>query len=143
MNNRKMNNKVRDDTAAVVNDVSTLAGDTAARFGRFEDDVNQAAGKAKADMTSWAADYLSQMSKGIEKLSVDARDTAVTAAASAKKNIGYGLSQYNSKVQELADKAPGGLSEQAAKYPWVALSITVIIGFLLGMFIRPARPTYR
>ena len=90
-------------------------------------------------MTSWAEDYLSQMSKGIEKLIGRRTGYRGYRCRTVKKDIGHGLSQYNSKVQELADKAPGGLSEQAAKYPWVALSMTVIVGFLLGMFIRPAR----
>ena len=85
----------------------------------------------------------SQMSKEFEKLTGDARDTLVNVAATAKKDVGHGLSQYNTKVQELADKAPGGFGKKAAKYPWVALSITVVVGFLLGMLIRPARQQLR
>ena len=139
MNDRKLEKKIRQDAVNVVNDVSTLAGDSAARFGRFEDDVSQATGKAKADLTTWVEENVSQMSKGLEKLTGDARDNLVNATATAKKDVGHGLSQYNAKVQELADKAPGGVGEKAAKYPWVALSITVVLGFLLGMLIRPAR----
>jgi len=139
MNDRKLAKKIRQDAVNVVNDVSTLAGDSAARFGRFEDDVSQATGKAKADLTTWVEENVSQMSKGLEKLTGDARDNLVNATATAKKDVGHGLSQYNAKVQELADKAPGGVGEKAAKYPWVAISITVVLGFLLGMLIRPAR----
>jgi ElaB/YqjD/DUF883 family membrane-anchored ribosome-binding protein len=139
MNDRKLEKKIRQDAVNVVNDVSTLAGDSAARFGRFEDDVSQATGKAKADLTTWVEENVSQMSKGLEKLTGDARDNLVNATATAKKDVGHGLSQYNAKVQELADKAPGGVGEKAAKYPWVAISITVVLGFLLGMLIRPAR----
>lgn len=139
MNDRKLEKKIRQDAVNVVNDVSTLAGDSAARFGRFEDDVSQATGKAKADLTTWVEENVSQMSKGLEKLTGDARDNLVNATATAKKDVGHGLSQYNAKVQKLADKAPGGVGEKAAKYPWVAISITVVLGFLLGMLIRPAR----
>ena len=143
MNDRQLENKIGQDVAKISKDVNTLAGDSAARFGRFENDVSQAAGKAKVDLTTWVDENISQMSKEFEKLTGDARDTVVNAAATAKKDVGHGLSQYNAKVQELADKAPGGFSDKAAKYPWVALSITVVIGFLLGMLIRPARQAYR
>lgn len=139
MNDRQLENKICQDAANVIKDVSTLAGDSAARFGRFENDVSQATGKAKVDLTTWVDENVSQMSKEFEKLTGDARDALVNAAATAKKDVGHGLSQYNTKVQELADKAPGGFGKKAAKYPWVALSITVVVGFLLGTLIRPAR----
>ena len=143
MNDRQLENKICQDAANVIKDVSTLAGDSAARFGRFENDVSQATGKAKVDLTTWVDENVSQMSKEFEKLTGDARDTLVNVAATAKKDVGHGLSQYNTKVQELADKAPGGFGKKAAKYPWVALSITVVVGFLLGMLIRPARQQLR
>ena len=143
MNDRQLENKICQDAANVIKDVSTLAGDSAARFGRFENDVSQATGKAKVDLTTWVDENASQMSKEFEKLTGDARDTLVNVAATAKKDVGHGLSQYNTKVQELADKAPGGFGKKAAKYPWVALSITVVVGFLLGMLIRPARQQLR
>lgn len=143
MNDRQLENKICQDAANVIKDVGTLAGDSAARFGRFENDVSQATGKAKVDLTTWVDENVSQMSKEFEKLTGDARDTLVKAAATAKKDVGHGLSQYNTKVQELADKAPGGFGKKAAKYPWVALSITVVVGFLLGMLIRPARQQLR
>ena len=139
MNDRQLENKICQDAANVIKDVSTLAGDSAARFGRFENDVSQATGKAKVDLTTWVDENVSQMSKEFEKLTGDARDALVNAAATAKKDVGHGLSQYNAKVQELANKAPGGFGKKAAKYPWVALSITVVVGFLLGTLIRPAR----
>lgn len=139
MNDRQLENKICQDAANVIKDVGTLAGDSAARFGRFENDVSQATGKAKVDLTTWVDENVSQMSKEFEKLTGDARDTLVKAAATAKKDVGHGLSQYNAKVQELANKAPGGFGKKAAKYPWVALSITVVVGFLLGTLIRPAR----
>lgn len=139
MNDRQLENKICQDAANVIKDVGTLAGDSAARFGRFENDVSQATGKAKVDLTTWVDENVSQMSKEFEKLTGDARDTLVKVAATAKKDVGHGLSQYNAKVQELANKAPGGFGKKAAKYPWVALSITVVVGFLLGTLIRPAR----
>jgi ElaB/YqjD/DUF883 family membrane-anchored ribosome-binding protein len=83
------------------------------------------------------------MSKELGKLTGEARESMTGAAETLKEDIGHGLRQYNTKVQEMVDKAPGGLSEKAAKYPWVALSITVLAGFLLGMLIRPGRQALR
>jgi hypothetical protein len=73
-----------------------------------------------------------QLSKGFEKLTGDARETEVSAAATVEKDIGRGLSQYNAKVQEVAGKVPGGFDEKAARYPCVAISIALAVGFLLG-----------
>lgn len=74
MNNQLIKNKVRQDAAKVKKDSSTLVGDVTARFGRFEDNVSQVTGKAKEDLTTWAEDNVSQMSKGVEKLADDARE---------------------------------------------------------------------
>jgi len=139
MNDQQLENKVRQDAAKVKKDVSTLVGDSAARFGRFEDSVSQAAGKAMDDFPKWAEGGASQLTERFEDLAGDAREAVVGAAAAVKKDVGHGLSRYNAKVQELADKAPGGFVKKAARYPWVALSISLVVFFLLGMLIKPAR----
>lgn len=139
MNDRQLDRKIRRDAAKVKKDLGTLADDSTARVGNIEDNISDAATRTKAGITTWVEDNASMMSKELGKLTGDARDSMVGAAATLKKDISHGLSQYNTKVQEMVDKAPGGLSERAAKYPWVALSITVVAGFLLGMFIKPAR----
>ena len=113
--------------------------DGAARFSIFEDNVSQATGKAKEDLTTWVEDGVSQLSEGFEKLTGDARETVVGAAATVKEDVGHGLSQYNAKAQEVADKVPGGFGEKAARYPWVAISIALAVGFLLGSLLKPAR----
>jgi hypothetical protein len=50
-----------------------------------------------------------------------------------------GLSEYNAKVQEAADKFPGGFGEKATRYPWVAMSIALAFGIFLGNILKPAR----
>jgi ElaB/YqjD/DUF883 family membrane-anchored ribosome-binding protein len=139
MNDQAFENKVRQDTGKVKKDLSTLMGDGAAWFSRFEDYVSQASGKAKEDLTTWVGDGVSQLSVGVEKLTGDARETMAGAAATVKKDVGQGLSEYNTKAQEVADKLPGGFAEKAAKYPWVAISIGLAVGFLLGGLLKPAR----
>jgi len=52
MNDRQLEKKIRKDAARVKKDISTLAGDGAARLSRLEDNVSQATGKAKEDLTT-------------------------------------------------------------------------------------------
>ena len=139
MNNRKLENKIRQDIAKVKKDLRTLTGHSAARVSKFEDKVSEVSGNAKTDLTTWVEENISQMSKELEKLSGDAKDTVVSAAATVKKEVGHGLRQYNAKVQELADKAPGSFGKEAIRYPWVAVTITIIVGFMLGILLKPAR----
>jgi ElaB/YqjD/DUF883 family membrane-anchored ribosome-binding protein len=110
MNDRKLGNKVRQDVDKVKKDINTLVEDSA-----------------------------SQLSSKFEKLTDEARETVVGAATSMKKDVGHGLSQYNAKAQDVANKVSGGFARQVARYPWVAMSISLAVGFLLGSLLKPAR----
>ncbi len=143
MNDRQLDKKIRQDAAKVKRDLGTLAKDGASRVSNIEENISDATTNAKAGIATWVEDNASKMSRDLGKFTGDANESMVGAAATLKKDIGHGLSQYNKKVQEMVDKAPGGLREQAAKYPWVALSITVLAGFLLGILIRPTRQALR
>jgi ElaB/YqjD/DUF883 family membrane-anchored ribosome-binding protein len=136
MNDRKLEDKIRQDIAKVKKDLKTLAGHSAARVGRFENNVSEVTGNSRADLTTWVEENVSHISKEFEKLTGDVKDTVVGAASAAKKEVGHGLRQYNAKVQELADKAPGGFGKQAVRYPWVAATITMVVGLILGMLIK-------
>ena len=139
MNDQQLDLKDRQDAVKVKKDLSILVGDSATRISRLGENVSQATSKAKDDLTTWVGDGVSQFSDGFEKLTSDARETVVGAAASFKKNVGHGLSQYNGKAQEVADRVPGGIGEEAARYPWVAVSIALALGFLQGSILKPAR----
>ena len=139
MNDQQLENKVRKDADKVKKDISTLIEDSAAQFSRFEDKVSQAPGKAKEDLTTWVEDGVSDLSEGFEKLTDEARESVVSAAATVKKDVGRGLNQYNAEVQKVADQIPGGFGKKAARYPWVAISIALVVGFLLGYLLKPAR----
>jgi ElaB/YqjD/DUF883 family membrane-anchored ribosome-binding protein len=139
MNDQQLEKKVRKDAAKLKKDLSTLMEDSATQLSRYEGSVSQVTGKAKEDMATWVEDSVSQLSEGIEKLTGDARETMVGAAALVKKDVGHGLSQYNAKLQKVADKVPAGLGKKAARYPWVAISIALVVGFLLGILLKPAR----
>jgi ElaB/YqjD/DUF883 family membrane-anchored ribosome-binding protein len=130
MDNQQFENKVRKDADKVKKDVSTLIGDSATQFGRFEENVNQAANKTKADINSW-----------IEN---NARDTVEGTANSVMKNVDRQFSQFNAKAEEVANTVPGRFGEKVAKYPYVAISIAVILGFLAGSLLSPAKqPMHR
>lgn len=139
MNDQQLATKVRHDGARVKKDLTTLVEDGAAQITRFEDKVSQTPGKVKENLTIWVEDSVSQLGEGFEKLTDDAKETVVGAATAVKKEVGQGLSQYNAKAQEVADRVPGGFGEKAARYPWVAISIALVVGFLLGSFLKPAR----
>ena len=135
MNNQRLANKVRQDVAKVKKDLSTLEGDYAAQFGRFESNVSSAA----EDLTTWVEDGVSQLGEGFEKLTDDAKKTVVSSAAAVKEDVGHGLSQYNAEAQKVANKVPGNFGKQVARYPWVAISMALVVGFLLGFLLKPSR----
>jgi X-X-X-Leu-X-X-Gly heptad repeat protein len=139
MNDQQLDNKIRKDAAEVKKDLSTLVADNATQLSRFGDKVSEVTGKAKDDMTTWVDGGISQLSEGIDKLEDGARETVVGTVATVKKDVGFGLSQYNAKAQEVADKVPGGLGEMAARYPWVAISIALAVGLVVGSSLKSAR----
>jgi ElaB/YqjD/DUF883 family membrane-anchored ribosome-binding protein len=139
MNDQKLENKVRKDAAKVKKDIGVMVENSAALLSSFEDNVSRATGKAKDDLTNWVEDGVSQLSTGFEKVTSDVSKTAVNTAEIVKKDVGRGLRQYNAKAQKAADKIPGGLGKQAASYPWVAMSIALVIGLLLGSLLNPTR----
>jgi ElaB/YqjD/DUF883 family membrane-anchored ribosome-binding protein len=104
---------------------------------QLENKVRKDAGKVTEDLSTLLGNRVSQLSKGFEKLTGDAKESVVGAAATVKKDVGHGLSQYNDKAQDFADKVPDGFSKKAARYPWVAISIGLLVGFLLGILLKP------
>jgi ElaB/YqjD/DUF883 family membrane-anchored ribosome-binding protein len=139
MNDQQLEDKIHQDAAKVKKDLNTLIEDSSARVGRFEDSISQSTGKAKKDLTTWVGDGISQMSEGLTKMTDDAKESMVAAASTVKKDVEHGLSQYNAKAQEVVDKVPGGFGKKAASYPWVVITISLVIGFMLGSLLKPAR----
>jgi uncharacterized protein YjbJ (UPF0337 family) len=137
MNDQQLEKKIRQDTAKVRKDLKTLADDSAARLSRLESNANQVTGKAKDDLTSWVDDNVSQLSDKVEKLTNNAKETVVGAAATVKKDVGHGLSQYNAKAQKVADTVPGSFGKKAARYPWVGMSIALLVGLMVGSLLKP------
>ena len=136
MNDQQLEHKVSQDAARVKKDFNTLVGDGAVQFNRLEGNISQATNKAKDDLTTWVEDGASQLSKGFEKLTGDARETAVTM----KKDVGDQLSLLNAKAKHVLHKGSDDAARKAAIYSWVAVSLALVIGFLVGYFLlKPAR----
>ncbi len=93
----------------------------------------------KEDINTLAEDSISQASEGYENFKEDAKTTFNGAIQTVKQEVEHGLSQYNTKAQELADKVPGNLGKEISKYPWVSISIALVVGVMIGGFLKPAR----
>ncbi len=138
MNERQLNKKIRQDADRVKVDVNTLVRDGTARVFLIDENITQIV----EDLSTKVDEGAAQLSKGLEKLTGDAKKAVVETTETVMKDVGHGLSQYNTKVNEVAGKVPGGFVEKVTRYPWVAISIGLIGGVLLGLLMKPSRPSF-
>jgi len=101
----------------------------------FENKVDRDVEKTKKDLVTLGDDGVTGVRRVFEKLGVNAKK----ATASLNKGVVQGLSQYNEKVQDIANRVPGDFSKKATGNPWVAITITLAVGLLLGVLLKPAR----
>lgn len=95
--------------------------------------------RVKKDIGTLLNNRIEHLTEGFEKLTGNAKETVVDATESVKKDVGQRLVQYNEKVQEVVEKVPGGFVEKTIKYPWVALTLAVIAGMVIGGIMKPTR----
>lgn len=95
--------------------------------------------KVKKNINTLMEDGGPRVSKGLEKLTGEAKESLGSTADTVKKEIGQGLKQYNAKVNEFATSVSGDLGKKVSQYPWVAISIGLAIGFLLGGLFKRAQ----
>jgi ElaB/YqjD/DUF883 family membrane-anchored ribosome-binding protein len=93
----------------------------------------------KEDVATLGNDGVTGLSRKFEQLTDETKEMVTDAVKTLNNDVGHGLSQYNAKVQEAADKVPGGFGEKATRYPWVAMSIALAFGILLGNILKPDR----
>jgi len=106
---------------------------------QYERKVEQDAAKVKKNLGNLFGNSVDHVESKVEEIADDAKQTYDKTAATVKKDVEHGLSQYNAKAQEYVEKIPGGLAEKAAKYPWVAISIGLGVGVILGGLLKPSR----
>lgn len=142
MNDRQLEKKIRRDASQIQDDVADLVGESAATIGKIEGNLGQAAVKAKETLSTWVGESANQIAQGVEKITLDTRNTLSAAGETVKKDVGLGLNQYNKKAQVLAEKLPGGFNQKVAQYPWVSLTVALVLGLLLGVFLTPVRRSF-
>ena len=91
------------------------------------------------DVATLGEDGVTGLSRKFEKLTDDAKETVAGAVKTMNKDVGQGLSQYNAKVQDYANRVPGDFGKKAARYPWVTITISLAFGLLLGVLLKPGR----
>jgi ElaB/YqjD/DUF883 family membrane-anchored ribosome-binding protein len=106
---------------------------------QLEKKIQQNTADIRRDLNSLMEHGVTNVSKGFEKLKSETKETLTGAAESVKNDVGYGLGQYNAKAQEYANKVPGNLVDKVTKYPWVAITVGLGIGLLLGGLLKPSR----
>ena len=105
----------------------------------FENKVNQTIDKAKENVATLGEDVVTGLSRKFEELTGETKVMVTDAAKSLNKDVGHGLSTYNTKVQDVADRLPGDFGKKAARYPWVTITMSLAAGFLLGVLLKPGR----
>ena len=129
MKDKTFENKVNRDVDRAKKDITALG----------EDNVTGLA-SIKKDLVTLGDDGVTGLSRKFEQLAGDTKERVTDTVKTLNKDVGHRLSQYNTKVQGVADKVSGGIGKKAARYPWVAMSIALAIGVLLGNFLlKPAR----
>lgn len=93
----------------------------------------------KKDLVTLGEDGITKLSRKFQEMAYDIKEMVTDKVMSLNKNIGHGLSQYNAKVQKVADKVPGNFSKKVVRYPWVSMSIILAGGIFLGILLKPAR----
>jgi len=138
-NEQIFENKVKHDTNKLKEDATALMEDGKVSLDKFETQTIQTVNKAKGDLTQWVEVGTAQFGQKLENLAGGARDTMIVKAKTVQQDVDLGLNQYNTKVQELADKAPGGFGQKVTRYPWVTITISLAFGLMLGMLLKPTR----
>jgi hypothetical protein len=128
MNDMAFENRFNQDIDQTKQDITTLGNDNVAGIARI-----------KKDLVTLGDDGAAGLTMKFEQLADDTTEMVTEAIKTMNKDLGHGLSQYNAKVQVVADRVPGGLGKKATVYPWVTVTISLVFGMLLGLLLKPGR----
>lgn len=104
-----------------------------------EDGLREDAEKIKKDLGDTLKDGVSFISDGFEKLKNEAKEKMGNTVTAVKEDVEHGLDQYNAGAQKASEKVPGGFSGFVDRYPWVALTAAVLVGYRLGRLLKIKR----
>jgi F0F1-type ATP synthase membrane subunit b/b' len=139
MNNQQLEKKVRQDASKVKKDFNILLNDTSLRLSKFENHANQVTGQAKENLTTKVEDSIAQLRKDFEKLIDDTQETVAGAASTMKKDIGHQLNLVNAKAQKITHKKSDDTARKATIYSLVAVTLTLVVSFVLIILLKPTR----
>jgi len=112
----------------------------------FENKVNRDIDKTKEDVATLREDAATLGEDGatglgriFDQLADDTKQMVAVGVKTINQEVGQGLSQYNAKVQDFADRVPGDFGKKAAKFPWVTITLSLVFGLLLGILLKPGR----
>lgn len=105
----------------------------------LEEKTLQSVSNAKDNAVTWVEEGVSKIKDGTHQLMDDVKDTVDRTVKSVDKNVKQGMAQYNLKAQQIADKLPCGIGDKVIRYPWVAITVSLLIGIGLGILIKPGR----
>lgn len=105
----------------------------------FEKKVNRDVDKVKKDIETLGDDGVTGLNRKFVQLADDAKKSVGVSVKTLNKEVGQRLKQYNSAVQDAADRVPGNFSKKAAGYPWVTISLSLVIGLVLGLLLKPGQ----
>jgi ElaB/YqjD/DUF883 family membrane-anchored ribosome-binding protein len=102
----------------------------------LEKRINRDIDRAKRDLSILRDDAVTGLSRKFGQMADGPKKSAVSAVKTVNKSIGQGLNQYNTKIQDVVDKVPGDLTRKAAGYPWVAVTMSLVLGLMVGAILR-------
>ena len=105
----------------------------------FENKVYQDIDKAKEDVATLREDGATGLGRIFDQLADDTKQMVSVGVKTINQEVGQGLSQYNAKVQDFADRIPGDFGKKAAKFPWVTITMSLAFGLILGLLLKPGR----
>jgi ElaB/YqjD/DUF883 family membrane-anchored ribosome-binding protein len=129
--NKSLKDNIEDQVTSSMDDVKSGYKDA-------EEKTLEAVSNAKDSVVTWVEEGVSTIKEGTHQLMDDAKQTYDKTAKSIDKNVKHGLRQYNVKAQEFADNVPG-VGDTVIRYPWVAITVSLLIGIALGFFLKPRR----
>lgn len=105
----------------------------------IEKRINRNLDRTKRDLAALKEDTVTGFTWKISQLTDGPRKSTTEAMKTLNKSIGEGLTQYNTRVQDAVSKVPGNINKKASRYPWVAISMAMFMGLILGVTLKPAR----
>lgn len=131
MKDKAFEKQVNQDIDQTKKDIATLGEDNVAGLARIT-----------KDLTALKEDGVTGLGRKFEQVTGEAKEMVSDAVNTLNKDVGKGLNQYNAKVQAVANRLPGGFSKKAAGYPWVTITISLVLGLLLGILLKPGRQSF-